>query len=521
MPASTGSAGAAAGPRWSASRASMPSLGRELPQCSPGAAATRGCGSGAPPPSRRAEERAARLGSRSGRVEAFVDEHDRRRVLRHAARGRPRTSRTCRRLDLRERRVAFHGRRSGIRADVLMRSRFSRVAREMVRPTHRRIHEYPPPTPPSARRRYDPGDLETTLRVLATLLRGRPIDQDDPAAFETVRHATAEDVQGRQGRYGGSRKRTSSRTPTGASPRRRPGAPEPASTTTRCRLVAPTPRRRRAAGRAALLTTVPPWSDAFLPPAVPRARAAVRREARRAHQPSGQGARPLLHRQAARRFGKDVSSRCRGYSPRRRARPRSPPCRTGMPRGAFAAMPDAADLAPPPEDGGGRSTSRPRAGHHARRRRGRFAGPLDILVDNAAQTVGAGSPGSYSHPGQTILAPLPERADPDFVTASATRRRAPPRPFADSVFEPAHRALVGALRRHDDRRTSPRAQRSRRVRSRSARTTPTRAAAINAGGLVPDLHHEKAWSAVRAGRRPARDAPRCSSATRPRRSSSE
>ena len=125
------------------------------------------------------------------------------------------------------------------------------------------------------------------------------------------------------------------------------------------------------------------------------------------------------------------------------------------------------------------------------------AGPLDILINNAAQTVRR-SPGAYAPLVAAESDPLPGRAAAGAGDLRPHLRRAPAR---------AGRLAVRA----------PAAAPARRVRRRGARrlaliagsASPERIAAgraIDAGGLVPDLHRDQQLDAAGGRGRPARAA---------------
>ncbi|WP_054812871.1 SDR family NAD(P)-dependent oxidoreductase [Nocardia arizonensis] len=103
-------------------------------------------------------------------------------------------------------------------------------------------------------------------------------------------------------------------------------------------------------------------------------------------------------------------------------------------------------------------------------------GPLDILINNAAQTVRR-SPGAYSALVEAESGPLPAGALPDVVTFGKTMQAHPTALTASlapalTAAEVAELALVAGS------------------------ATPERIArgiAIDAGGLVPDLAHTNSW----------------------------
>jgi NAD(P)-dependent dehydrogenase (short-subunit alcohol dehydrogenase family) len=99
-------------------------------------------------------------------------------------------------------------------------------------------------------------------------------------------------------------------------------------------------------------------------------------------------------------------------------------------------------------------------------------GPLDILINNAAQTVRR-SPGSYAPLVEAEQAALPAGPLPEVVTFGHTSD-AHPHALTSSLSEhpTAHALTALAL---------------------TAATVPGQVAPIDAGGLVPDLHHTNSW----------------------------
>jgi NAD(P)-dependent dehydrogenase (short-subunit alcohol dehydrogenase family) len=99
-------------------------------------------------------------------------------------------------------------------------------------------------------------------------------------------------------------------------------------------------------------------------------------------------------------------------------------------------------------------------------------GPLDILINNAAQTVRR-SPGAYAPLVEAESAPLPAGPLPDVLTFGHI-----------SDAHPA--ALTSSLSEHP----SPAALTALAL---TAATVPGQVAPIDAGGLVPDLHESNSW----------------------------
>jgi NAD(P)-dependent dehydrogenase (short-subunit alcohol dehydrogenase family) len=103
-------------------------------------------------------------------------------------------------------------------------------------------------------------------------------------------------------------------------------------------------------------------------------------------------------------------------------------------------------------------------------------GPLDILINNAAQTVRR-SPGAYAPLVEAERAPLPAGPLPDVLTFGHI-----------SDAHPA--ALTRSL---SEQHPTPEALTALAL---TAATVPGQVAAIDAGGLVPDLHDSNSWVQV-------------------------
>lgn len=112
------------------------------------------------------------------------------------------------------------------------------------------------------------------------------------------------------------------------------------------------------------------------------------------------------------------------------------------------------------------------------------AGPLDILINNAAQTVRR-SPGAYAPLAEAELAPLPDGPLPELVTFGHTND-AHPQALAASVA--SHPILAAAASRADALTAEAMAAGSSSLARLAAGT------AIDAGGLVPDEHHVNSWT---------------------------
>ena len=112
------------------------------------------------------------------------------------------------------------------------------------------------------------------------------------------------------------------------------------------------------------------------------------------------------------------------------------------------------------------------------------AGPLDILINNAAQTVRR-SPGAYAPLAEAELAPLPDGPLPEMLTFGHTND-AHPQALAASVA--SHPILAAADSQADALTSAALAAGSSSLQRLAAGT------AIDAGGLVPDEHHVNSWT---------------------------
>ncbi|WP_104170277.1 SDR family NAD(P)-dependent oxidoreductase [Cryobacterium sp. M23] len=118
------------------------------------------------------------------------------------------------------------------------------------------------------------------------------------------------------------------------------------------------------------------------------------------------------------------------------------------------------------------------------------AGSLDILINNAAQTVRR-SPGSYSMLVEAEQSPLPEGVIPEIVTFGHTSDAHPTALAASVTSHPILAAAAGAsgALTADDLTALALAPGSSSLARLAAGT------AIDAGGLVPDLHSRNSWTA--------------------------
>ncbi|PZF28835.1 SDR family oxidoreductase [Curtobacterium sp. MCPF17_051] len=112
------------------------------------------------------------------------------------------------------------------------------------------------------------------------------------------------------------------------------------------------------------------------------------------------------------------------------------------------------------------------------------AGPLDILINNATQTVRR-STGAYQPLVDAELAPLPDGPLPELVTFGHTNDQ---HPLALARSVAAHPILAAAAARADELTEQAMAPGSSSLERLALGT------AIDAGGLVPDLHDENSWT---------------------------
>ncbi|MGI9164700.1 MAG: SDR family NAD(P)-dependent oxidoreductase [Mycobacterium sp.] len=112
------------------------------------------------------------------------------------------------------------------------------------------------------------------------------------------------------------------------------------------------------------------------------------------------------------------------------------------------------------------------------------AGPLDILINNAAQTVRR-SPGAYAPLAEAELAPLPEGPLPELLTFGHTND---PHPLALAASVASHPILAAAAGRADELTEAALTAGSSSLERLAAGT------AIDAGGLVPDENHVNSWT---------------------------
>jgi NAD(P)-dependent dehydrogenase (short-subunit alcohol dehydrogenase family) len=112
------------------------------------------------------------------------------------------------------------------------------------------------------------------------------------------------------------------------------------------------------------------------------------------------------------------------------------------------------------------------------------SGPLDVLVNNATQTVRR-SPGAYQPLADAELAPLPDGSLPELVTFGHTNDE---HPLALARSVTAHPVLAAAAARAEELTEQALAPGSSSLERLAGGT------AIDAGGLVPDLHDVNSWT---------------------------
>jgi NAD(P)-dependent dehydrogenase (short-subunit alcohol dehydrogenase family) len=120
-------------------------------------------------------------------------------------------------------------------------------------------------------------------------------------------------------------------------------------------------------------------------------------------------------------------------------------------------------------------------------------GPLDILINNAAQTVRR-SPGSYSAIIEAERAPLPDGPLPELVTFGHTNDV---HPLALAASVTSHPLLVGGPTSSVPVNTTPSAEELTRAALAAGSSSLEHLAAgtaIDAGGLMADLHHSNSWT---------------------------
>ncbi|GAA2231479.1 SDR family NAD(P)-dependent oxidoreductase [Herbiconiux moechotypicola] len=115
------------------------------------------------------------------------------------------------------------------------------------------------------------------------------------------------------------------------------------------------------------------------------------------------------------------------------------------------------------------------------------AGPLDILINNATQTVRR-SPGAYQPLVDAELAPLPDGALPELATFGHTNDPHPQALERSVSAHPILAAAADAATRAEELAEQAMAAGSSSLERHAAGT------AIDAGGLLPDLHDVNSWT---------------------------
>ncbi|OUE00618.1 SDR family oxidoreductase [Clavibacter michiganensis] len=115
------------------------------------------------------------------------------------------------------------------------------------------------------------------------------------------------------------------------------------------------------------------------------------------------------------------------------------------------------------------------------------AGPLDILINNAAQTVRR-SPGSYAPLSEAEAAPLPDGDLPELLTFGHTADAHPAALAASVAAHPILSTASGI--------TAAEVTELAMTAGSSSLARLAAGTAIDAGGLVPDLHDANSWTQV-------------------------
>jgi NAD(P)-dependent dehydrogenase (short-subunit alcohol dehydrogenase family) len=117
------------------------------------------------------------------------------------------------------------------------------------------------------------------------------------------------------------------------------------------------------------------------------------------------------------------------------------------------------------------------------------AGPLDILINNAAQTVRR-SPGAYAPLAEAELAPLPNGPLPELLTFGHTGD-AHPQALAASV---ASHPILSAAALNSKSTAADRLTAEAMTAGSTSLERLAAGTAIDAGGLVPDTHDANSWT---------------------------
>jgi NAD(P)-dependent dehydrogenase (short-subunit alcohol dehydrogenase family) len=117
-------------------------------------------------------------------------------------------------------------------------------------------------------------------------------------------------------------------------------------------------------------------------------------------------------------------------------------------------------------------------------------GPLDILINNAAQTVRR-SPGAYSALVDAELAPLPDGPLPELITFGHTNDA---HPLAIAASVAAHPLLARTALDADKVTSAENLAAAAMAPGSSSLERLAAGTAIDAGGLIPDEHHINSWT---------------------------
>lgn len=118
------------------------------------------------------------------------------------------------------------------------------------------------------------------------------------------------------------------------------------------------------------------------------------------------------------------------------------------------------------------------------------AGPLDILINNAAQTVRR-SPGSYAPLAEAESSPLPDGPLPELLTFGHTNDA---HPLALAASVAAHPILASAVGHGTDGLRAGDLTALAMAAGSSSLERLAAGTAIDAGGLVPDHHDANSWT---------------------------
>ncbi|WP_084129667.1 SDR family NAD(P)-dependent oxidoreductase [Demequina sp. NBRC 110055] len=343
-----------------------------------------------------------------------------------------------------------------------------------------------PPAPADRQHRIDPTDLETTLRVLGSL---SDVDESDPD-FVAVRNATAHMIKAVKQSRRRERRATIAANDTAVVAATATGASDRIDDETRgltleARAATPTAGEYLKARPCYICKQKYTLVDAFYHQLCPSC--AETSHAKRHASTDLRGRRALLTGGRA-KIGMHIALRLLRDGADLTVTTRFP--RDAVRR--FAAMPDAAEWLPRLTVVG--IDLRDPAQVVSLADSVAAAGPLDVLINNAAQTVRR-SPGAYAPLVDAESAPLehglwPEGKGPQLLTLGRTTDAHPVSIEASAATHPllasAHLAEMGSreAQRLTDQALAPGSSSLARLADGTA---------IDAGGLVPDLHDTNSW----------------------------